>query len=303
MMAVDRDTALRARLSALFEIDRHSLTFEAAETVSYTPQTVVERLRFRSSTGDAVRAFLTRPAVCAEPAPAILYIHAHGARHDIGAAELVDGRPALLSPLGPVFAERGFVTLCIDLPCFGDRADESESAAAKAALWRGRSLAGRMLGELHSALDWLASRDDVDAARIGCFGISMGATFGYWLAAVDRRIAALAHLCCYADFATLIETGAHDLHGIYLTVPGLLDVASNGVVAGLIAPRLQLICIGDRDPLTPPQAVDLALAETRAAYARAGALDRLVLLREAETGHTESAAMRASVLDFLARVL
>ncbi len=40
----------------------------------------------------------------------------------------------------------------------------------------------------------------------------------------------------------------HDLHGIYLTIPGLLEVAGNGEIAGLIAPRPQLICIGDRDP-------------------------------------------------------
>jgi dienelactone hydrolase len=142
------------------------------------------------------------------------------------------------------------VTLAIDLPGFGGRATASESALAKARLWRGRSLAGQMLGELASALDWLAARPEVDAGRIGAFGISMGATL-YWLAAVDPRIACVVHLCCFADFDRLIETGAHDLHGIYLTIPGLIDLASNGRIAGLIAPRPQLICIGDLDLLTP----------------------------------------------------
>src|SRR5690606_16760571 len=130
----------------------------------------------------------------------------------------------------------------------------------------------------------------------GVFGISMGATLGYWLGAVDTRLACVVQLCCYADFDTLIETGAHDLHGLYLTVPGLLDATSNGEIAGLIAPRPQFIGIGDLDPLTPPAAVDRALPATRAAYAALGAADNLVLYREATGGHRESAGMRRALL-------
>ena len=212
-------------------------------------------------------------------------------------------RAALLSPLGPVFAAQGYVTLAIDLPCFGLRAGLSESAAAKARLWEGRSLAGQMLGELSSALDYLAGREDVDAGRIGVFGLSMGATFAYWLAAVDRRPACIMHLCCFADFRELIAQGAHDLHGVYLVVPGLLGVAGNGEIAGLAAPCPQLICVGDRDPLSPPPAVDIAFAQTLAAYQAAGASDRLVLHREPEGGHAESLAMRRHVLTFADRHL
>lgn len=284
-------------LRSAFEIGRHSLTEQSRQS-SDMGRYVVERLVFHTAGGEAVRGVLTRPSSDA-PAPAILYLHAHGARYDIGAGELLNGRPALQAPLGPVLASMGFVTLAIDMPCFGERATMSESAASKALLWNGRSLAGQMIGEQAAMIDWLAARPDVDATRIGAFGISMGATFGYWLAAVDERIACVAHLCCYADFAALIETGAHDLHGIYLTIPGLLNIASSGEIAGLIAPRPQLICIGDLDPLTSPAAVDCALAETRAAYAAANASDRLVLHREPDTGHRESSAMRDAVLAFL----
>lgn len=289
------------RLRAVFEIDDHPL-----DPVSRQEEArdgfVVETLAFRTKDGEAVRGFLTRPA-SAGPHPALLYIHAHGGRYEVGADELIAGRPALLSPLGPDFAQAGYVTLMVEMPAFGTRATPGESARAKAALWQGRSLAGRMLGEQAAALSWLAARADVDAARIGVFGLSMGATLGYWLAAVDPRVAAVAHLCCYADFAALISSGAHDLHGIYLTVPGLLAIAGNGEIAGLVAPRPQLIAIGDRDPLTPPDAVDAALAATRAAYAAKGADDRLVVHREPETGHVETAAMRRAVFDFFARFL
>lgn len=286
-------------LSSAFEIGRHPLTLESA-TARRQDGFVVERLRFSTASGATVRGIVTRPGKGDHRRPAILYVHAHGNRHAIGADELLDGRPALRSPLGPVFSGLGFVTLAIDLPTFGDRATETESARAKALLWHGRSLAGQMLGELHAALDYLAGRPDVAPDRVGAFGISMGATLGYWLAAVDPRLAAVAQLCCFADFDSLIATGAHDLHGIYLTIPGLLDIADNGRIAGLVAPRPQLICLGGRDPLTPDAAVGKALAETRAAYAAAGAAGKLVVHSEPDAGHEETPAMRDLVLRFLA---
>ncbi|MEJ1158966.1 alpha/beta hydrolase family protein [Prosthecomicrobium sp. N25] len=288
---------LRAWLRERFEIGRHTLR-EVGRDVE-PGACATERLTFETGAGEPVRGILLRPGAAAGPLPAVLYIHAHGGRYEIGAAELTDGRPALQSPLGPLLAGLGFAVLAIDLPCFGLRAGETESAAAKARLWHGRSLAGQMLGELAAAAGWLAARPDIDGQRIGAFGLSMGATFAYWLAAADERIAWIAHTCCYADFATLVETGAHDLHGIYLTVPGLLERTSTGAIAGLVAPRPQLVMVGDRDPLTPPTAVDRALAETLRAYEEAGAAGALELLRETETGHVETPAMRARLLDFL----
>jgi hypothetical protein len=284
------------RLRALFEIGRHPLAFEGGQVLTGGDGWGLERLRFRARAGEAVRGVLCRP-LHDGPVPAVLVIHAHGNRYDIGADELMQGRPALAGPLGPALAARGMAALCLDMPCFGDRAGVAESAAAKAALWRGWSLAGQMVGECHAALGWLAAQPWVAPGRIGVFGMSMGATLGYWLAAVDGRVRALAQACCLADFAALIETGAHDLHGIYLTVPGLLDVAANGQIAGMVAPRAQFIGLGDLDPLTPPGAMGVALGQVRAAYAAAGG--RLVIHREADHGHFETPAMRAAMLDFL----
>ncbi|MCD7061384.1 alpha/beta hydrolase [Pelagibacterium xiamenense] len=297
------DFSLAGKLATAFEASQHPLAFREA-SVSVSGGVATEALAFETASGEAVRGILTRPEVqVSGGAPAILYVHAHGGNYAIGADELLAGRPALRGPLGVTLAEAGYVSLCIDLPCFGARRGHIESAAAKAALWHGRSLAGQMMGELSSALDYLAGRDDVDAERIGAFGISMGATFAYWLAAIDPRIACVAHLCCYADFETLIALGVHDLHGIYLTVPGLLALAGNGEIAGLIAPRPQLVGIGDTDPLTPPGAVDLALEQTREAYRAAGAEDALELVRSARTGHVETPRMRDAVLAFFARHL
>ena len=143
------------------------------------------------------------------------------------------------------------MALCLDMRTFGRRDNVEESSAAKAHIWYGTSLIGQMISEQAAALTYLASRDEVDPGRIGAFGISLGSTLAYWHAAVDQRIRAVAHLCCYADYATLVELGNHDHHGIYLLVPGLLNHTSTGEIAGLVAPRPQLICVGDEDELTP----------------------------------------------------
>jgi pimeloyl-ACP methyl ester carboxylesterase len=235
------------------------------------------------------------------PHPAVLYCHAHGNRYDRGAEELILGRPALQAPYGPALAECGIASLAIDLAPFGARQDEGpEAALAKACLWEGRSLMGRMLAELALAFDWLAARPEIDGGRIATLGLSMGGTHAYWLAALEPRVAACAQLCVFADVGPLIATGAHDLHGPYMTVPGLLAEGDMGDVATLVAPRPQFVGIGARDPLTPPDALGPALGRLRDAYGAAGALRVLV---EPEGGHAESPAMRAGVLSFLAETI
>ena len=121
------------------------------------------------------------------------------------------------------------------------RREGTEAALAKAALWRGGTLMGRMLEDLAAGLDALTADPGVDAGRVGAMGLSMGATHAYWLAALDDRVSAVAHLCAFADMAPLLSSGAHDLHGIYMTVPGLLSHGDMGDVAALIAPRPQFI--------------------------------------------------------------
>lgn len=291
---------MQDRLRALFEIEAHPLTPGGPQTLPAPAGMTLDRLTFRTAQGEPVRAFLCRPQVTG-PVPVVLVIHAHGGRYDIGADELMQGRPALTSAPGPALAGLGIASLCLDMPCFGDRATETESAASKRALWAGRSLAGQMLAENAAALDWLAVQPWVRADRIGVFGISMGATLGYWLAAVDPRVAVLAHQCCLADFGALIASGAHDLHGPYLTVPGLPALAPNGVLAGMVAPRPQFIGLGAQDPLTPPDALQIALDQVRAAYAARGG--HLTVHLEPDEGHRETPAMRAAMLAFLSRTL
>jgi len=292
----------RGELAALLSFREPGIALRSIEAGS-REGFVFERLELELQGVGRVRAFLTRPAEGCGPWPAILYGHSHGDRHEIGASELMDGRSFLLSPFGPLLARAGFVALCMDMPTFGDRDDVQESAAAAAHIWYGSSLIGQMVSEQAAALTYLASRDDVDPRRIGAFGISLGSTLAYWHAALDTRIAAVAHLCCYADYATLVELGAHDNHGIYLLVPGLLRHTSTGEIAGLVAPRPQLICLGEDDELTPPPSIERALAVTRPMYAAAGAAEALEVFVEPGVDHRETPAMHEKVMAFFEREL
>jgi dienelactone hydrolase len=259
-----------------------------------------EKLILERDDGVRVRGFLTGPAGEWRGLPAIVYIHAHGAKYEIGARELLDGRPALKGPYAADFARQGIVALALDMPCFGDRATEAESAAAKRHLWNGTTLFGEMLNDLSGGVDVLAALDGIDPKRIGAFGLSMGATLAFWLAALDPRIACVAHLCCFADLGELVRQNGHDLHGIYMTVPGLLPKLRTGQIAGLAAPRPQYAAMGAKDPLTPPEAIDLALADLKLAYGDSTALRVHV---DPDTGHIETPRMRADVLRFFAESL
>ncbi len=284
---------LRTRVARLLGPDWSEARLMLAEDAP-GPAEGLRRLTFTTREGEAVPA-LYRPS---DTGAAVLYCHAHGNRPDIGLDELTEGRPALGAPYLPDLAALGLGVLCVEMPTFGSRAEPAESALAKSRLWQGRTLFGQMLGEQRAARDWLATQ--VDAGRIGVMGVSMGGTLAWWLAAMAPGFAAAASVVCFADLRTLVETGAHDGHGPYMTVPGLLPLASTGTLCGLAAPTPMLHCAGFQDWSTPENAFRRAEADLRAAYRAARAEDALRVVTDPETGHVETPAMRRAVLHHLA---
>lgn len=241
-----------------------------------------------------------RPPGASASLPAVIYCHAHGGDYALGRRELTEGARWLQVPFARDLLAAGFAVLCIDMPGFGDRQSEgSESALAKAGLWRGHPLFGQMLADQMAAVGWLVAQEEIDAKRIAAVGMSMGGALACWLGALDARIAAVAQLCILADIEQLIAAGGHDRHGIFLTVPGLLAEADVGDVAALIAPRPQFVAHGATDHLTPPAARDPALARLQAAYT--GSPGQLELFVAPDSGHFVTAEMRRATLAFLSR--
>jgi hypothetical protein len=248
---------------------------------------------------EPVPAWLARPRGLAGPAPAILFNHSHGGGYQIGKRELCEGRSYLQPvPYADALTAEGWIVLAIDHWCFGERARETELETFKAMLWEGRVLWGMMVHDSLRALDWLAARPDVDAARLGTLGMSMGSTMAQWVAALDERVRCTVDLCCLTDWHALLAAGGLAGHGIYYFVPGLLRHFTATDLNTLAAPRAHLAVAGVHDPLTPVAGLDRIERALQVVYAAAGVPERWRLLR-CDVGHQETVEGRTAALAFL----
>jgi acetyl esterase/lipase len=252
---------------------------------------------------EAVPAYLARPAAPTGRVPAVLFNHSHGGGYKIGRQEFVDGRSYLQpGPYAKVLTDLGYVALAIDHWVFGERSHTSEADTFKAMLWRGQVLWGMMVYDSLRALDWLLERPDVDPARVGTLGISMGSTMAWWLAALDERVKVTVDICCLTDFHTLVARKGLSLHGLYYYVPGLLRRFTTAQINALISPRAHLGLAGLQDKLTPVEGLDIIDRELTKVYADAGHPERWKLLRY-DVGHTETPEGRQEIIGWLKRFL
>jgi len=220
----------------------------------------LERLVLDLNGVEPVPALMLIPHKRPAPAPGLLYIHWHGGMYDLGKEQLLKGvevQPAY----APMCAQKGIVTLAIDSWCFGERKHEAdgklgEENTFKLMLWKGQVLFGMMMFDEIRALDYLSSRAEVDARRLGASGMSMGATKAWWLAALDPRVRVCMDVCCLTDYDELIRTRGLSEHGIYYYVPSLLKHFHSAEINELIVPRPRLSVNGHKDPLTPAAGVE-----------------------------------------------
>jgi hypothetical protein len=266
----------------------------------------LERLVLDLNGVEPVPAILLIPHKRATKAPGLLYIHWHGGMYDLGKEQLlkgVDAQPAY----APVCVEKGLVTLAIDSWCFGERkhvADghEGEQDAFKLMLWRGQVLYGMMMFDEFRAMDYLASRPEVDTTRLGALGMSMGSTKAWWLAALDPRVKVCMDVCCLTDYEELIRTQGLKEHGIYYYVPSLLKHFQTAGINELIVPRARLSVNGRRDPLTPPAGVEKVRDRLLPLYRKYGKeSDCHIELFDCE--HVELPAMRKLILAWMDQFL
>lgn len=262
----------------------------------------LEYLEFDFNGLEPVPGVLLVPHKRKDKMPCLLYCHAHFGTYDIGKRELFDGR-SVMPAYAPVVAEKGILTLAIDSWCFGERkrvacGSDGESDVFKKMLWEGKTLFGMMLFDELRALDYLLARPEADATRVGVFGLSMGATKAWWLAALDTRITTCMDLCCLTDFEELINHSNLKEHGIYYYVPSLLKHFSTSTINELIVPRPHLSLNGRRDPLTPPKGVEKIRDHLMPMYKRLGH-EKDCRIELFDCGHQELPEMRQIVLDWM----
>jgi dienelactone hydrolase len=248
-----------------------------------------ETIAFWSRPGLRVIGYFLLPARFRAPGPALLCLHGHGGGvDDIVGIEENGSQRAEPSGYQMDFAvqavARGYAVLAIEQLGFGGRRDQrartagprasSCSPAAGAALMLGESMIGWRTYDAVRAVDYLLTRAEVDASRIGVVGISGGGTTALHAAAVDTRIA-LAYVSGY--FSTYRDTLFSAPNCICDYIPGILRYAEMHDIAGLIAPRPFFAESGDADRLAPVPATREAFARLREIYGVFGARDHVAL--------------------------
>jgi len=188
------------------------------------------------------------------------------------------GKPGYEHDFALQTVEHGLATFAIEPMAFGYRRDARTRAkgptatacqpAAGSALLLGETMIGWRVWDVMRAIDWIETRPELDASRVGCLGISGGGTCTQFSAALDLRIKA-AFVSGYLNtFRDSIMSVSHCIDNY---VPGILNWAENYDVAGLIAPRPFFSEGGNHDPIFPVNATRESFARLQKVYEVFGA--------------------------------
>lgn len=257
----------------------------------------VERVRFETEPGERVIAAVARPEKAEGRLPAVIVQHYLGGTKD----------DLIIQGLVWQLAGKGFLAIAIDGRYRGERGDVTLQQAMDRAVETGKGhpwLVDTVYDVLRT-VDYLVSRPDVDAARIGMVGISEGGIETWMAAAADERIAVAVPVIGVTRFARAVgdtstaagqarvrlfkpflerfasRLGEKEVNDRVVReawdrlVPGLRDRFDADRLLPLIAPRPLLILNHERDELMPLEGARAACAAARTRYAALGAADHL----------------------------
>ena len=274
---------------------------------------VYERVRFQGRYRDWI--------------PALVCYSELGRNRPLPAVLCMPGSPNrkedLLRPLDLLsrWAEAGFFVLSIDRPYHGERSGDLNSAVYSKGLAK---VWGEYVYDLIQTLDYMESRAEVNADRMGMLGLSMGGMEALLVAAMDdrvRTVVSVAGQLCWTDiFAAgtwkkifagldlrheLVRTGTEGsqaLAAFNTNYPELamVDAAS---VAPLLAPRPLLLMVGAEDPLIPVAAAKRTYESALSAYEGMGREKRVELWVAENAGHGFPLVMHRKALDWFTRWL
>lgn len=191
-------------------------------------------VHFNGITGDRVPGHLYLPRKFSGRRPAVLVQHGIGDKK----------RAAYIVATCERLAALGVIALAIDAPNRGDRHDKARPGVSFLDPASVQKWFQQHCGDYSRALDYLATRADVDADRLGYVGFSWGAITGITFAANDERVRVMTSI------------GGGSLAG-YLALPAKagekpsasLDPADH---IARFAPRPLLLINSTRDQLVLP---------------------------------------------------
>ena len=222
------------------------------------------------------------------PAPAMICLQGTNAGAHLGWGEARMPPDPVKIAAGLDFAlqaaARGFVALCIEQRCFGERRERilaPRSAdpcvdAVMHALLLGRTLIGDSAGDVSAVIDWVDAGGpglDLDRARIYALGHSWGGTVALYAAALDTRIAGVIASGCVGPIRDTVA--ARRAPSGQNVIPGLLDWLELADVLALCAPRPLLAVSGRADHIFPFNGAERAVAAALPVYRALDAARRL----------------------------
>ncbi len=229
-----------------------------------------------------------------------------------------EGQMAVLKTL----AGRGFVAVSIDGRYHGERQSGTGATQYVEAMLqtyrtgKGRPLLYDTVWDILRLLDYLETRPDVDASRIGLTGFSKGGMETYLAAAVDSRIAVAVPMIGVQSFGWAIDNnlwmsrvgtfqaavegaakdaGAAKIDAAFIrsfydrVAPGIYSQFDGPAMVPLIAPRPLLVINGDSDARTPMPGLMNCITPTERAYQAANAADKFMFYSQKDTAHTVTA--------------
>lgn len=230
-------------------------------------------------------------------------------------------------------ARRGFAVLCPDAPFFGslrpvpeeiddeilERFDFSgelpprdsdayierfnefchryEALFVKHLLAAGTTWPGAMFGFDGRAVDYLASRPEVDADRLGCCGLSLGGYRSVHLAALDPRIRCAVAAGWMTTYDSLQENLLRS-HTFMLYVPRIASYLDLPDIAGLTAPGAFFVQQCAQDDLFTKSGMEAACLRIESIYRGAGFEDRY-RYRFYDNPHQFNAEMQEDAFEWL----
>ena len=254
--------------------------------------------------------------------PAVLLLHDHGAKFDIGKEKVIkswDDKPEKLSSaqdwtekyygsrfLGDELARRGYVCFATDLLNWSDRGGagyEGQQALAANLFHLGISFAGLIAHEDLRAAEFLATRPEVDGKRVAAMGLSVGSYRTWQLSALSGHIAAGVSVCWMATVKGLMVPGNNQTRGqsAYTIIhPGLYNYLDFPDIASIACPKPMMFLSGKQDTLFPLPAINDAYAKMRTVWESQHAGDKLET-RIYNVAHLFDKAMQDDAFDWLDR--
>lgn len=234
-----------------------------------------QRITYQVAENLDIPAYLLIPEEKKGRLPAVIACHGHG----YGSREIVGinadgtentGDPGYQKNFAIELAKRGLIVIAPEILGFGDRKlleDEKNYSSCHRIstylLMLGTTMAGLRVRDILRTIDLLEARDDVDASRIGCMGISGGGLVCAFSSAIDERIKA-AVVSGYAN--TFKDSVMAMFHCVDNFIPGIINIAEMPDLIGLIAPRALLLESGTEDPIFPISAARSAYSEIKHIY-------------------------------------